>query len=126
MLNCIVSDLNSVIGNYFSGRKDITFSINQVKDSLFVDATDPVPEDQEPCVSIVNSYQKLMGGKAPIFNRKNAFNDTIRFRQAGINAVTFGPGEDGWDPDNESISISKAVLAAKMYAMTIIDILGIK
>ena len=93
---------------------------------LFVDATDPVPEDQEPCVSIVNSYQKLMGGKTPIFNRKNAFNDTITFRQSGINAVTFGPGEDGWDPDNESISIPKAVLAAKIYALTILDILGVK
>ena len=125
-LESIVSDLNSVVGKHFSGRKDITFSINQVKDSLFVDATDPVPEDQEPCVSIVNSYQKLMGGKTPIFNRKNAFNDTIRFRHAGINAVTFGPGEDGWDPDNESISIPKAVLAAKIYALTILDILGVK
>ena len=125
-LESILSDLSSVIGNHFSSRKDISFTVNQVKDSLFVDATDPVPEDQEPCLSIVKSYQKLMDGKKPIINRKNAFNDTIRFRQAGINAVTFGPGEDGWDPDNESISISKAVLAAKMYALTIIDILGIK
>ena len=57
-------------------------------------------------------------------HRKNAFNDTIRFREAGINAVTFGPGEDGWNPDNESISISKAVMAAKMYALTIVNILG--
>ena len=54
---------------------------------------------------------------------KMLFNDTIRFREAGINAVTFGPGEDGWNPDNESISISKAVIAAKMYALTIANIL---
>ena len=65
-----------------------------------------------------------MDGQKPIINRKNAFNDTIRFREAGINAVTFGPGEDGWNPDNESISISKAVIAAKMYALTIANILG--
>ena len=64
--------------------------------------------------------------KKPIPNRKNAFNDTIRFREVGINAVTFGPGEDGWAPDNESISITKAVIAAKMYALTIIEILGIE
>ena len=64
-------------------------------------------------------------GKDPIPNRKNAFNDTIRFREAGINAVTFGPGEDGWAPDNESISITKAVTAARMYALTIMDILEV-
>ena len=56
---------------------------------------------------------------------RNAFNDTIRFREAGINAVTFGPGEDGWNPDNESISITKAVMAARMYALTIMDILEV-
>jgi acetylornithine deacetylase/succinyl-diaminopimelate desuccinylase-like protein len=67
-----------------------------------------------------------MMGEEPKINRKNAFNDTIRFRQAGINAVTFGPGEDGWAADNEWISIPKSIAAAKIYAQTIIRILGVK
>ena len=84
-----------------------------------------MPLNEEPCLSINKVYSKFMGEEA-IPNRKNAFNDTIRFREVGINAVTFGPGEDGWAPDNESISITKAVVAAKMYALTIIEILGIE
>lgn len=64
--------------------------------------------DQEPCVSLVKSSERLLG-KTPEPNRKNAFNDTIRLREAGMNAVTFGPGEDGWAADNEWISITKSV-----------------
>ena len=123
-LDSIITDLTSLVADHFSGRDDLSFSVNQVKDSLFVEATSPVPEDQEPCVSISKAYSQLMNGEKPIINRKNAFNDTIRFREAGINAVTFGPGEDGWNPDNESISIPKAIMAAKMYALTIVNILG--
>ena len=121
----IITDINQEIINLFGERKDITFKVKQVEGSLFVPATEPVPLNEEPCISIRNVYKKFMG-KEPIPNRKNAFNDTIRFREAGINAVTFGPGEDGWAPDNESISITKAVIASKMYALAITEILGIE
>ena len=124
-IDSVIKDLTVVADTLFKDREDISFAVNQVPDSLFVDATEPVPVDEEPCKSISKSYSLLMGGKLPIPNRKNAFNDTIRFRDAGINAVTFGPGEDGWDPDNESISITKAVTAAKIYALTIMEILGV-
>ena len=124
-IGSVISDLTIVADSLFKDREDISFTVNQVPGSLFVDATEPVPVDEEPCKSISKSYALLMGGKLPIPNRKNAFNDTIRFRDAGINAVTFGPGEDGWDPDNESISITKAVTAAKIYALTIMEILGV-
>ena len=124
-MDSVINDLTVVADTLFRDREDISFTVNQVPDSLFVDATEPVPVDEEPCKSISKSYALLMGGKLPIPNRKNAFNDTIRFRDAGINAVTFGPGEDGWDPDNESISITKAVTAAKIYALTIMEILGV-
>jgi acetylornithine deacetylase len=67
-----------------------------------------------------------MGGAEPKPNRKNAFNDTIRLREAGINAVTFGPGEDGWAVDNENISVTKSVMAARIYALTIMEILGVR
>jgi acetylornithine deacetylase len=124
-IDSVIKDLTDVTDTLFKSREDISFAVNQVPNSLFVDATEPVPIDEEPCKSISKSYALLMGGKLPIPNRKNAFNDTIRFRDAGINAVTFGPGEDGWDPDNESISITKAVTAAKIYALTIMEILGV-
>ena len=124
-IDSVIKDLTDVTDTLFKSREDISFAVNQVPNSLFVDATEPVPIDEEPCKSISKSYALLMGGKLPIPNRKNAFNDTIRFRDAGINAVTFGPGEDGWDPDNESISITKAVAAAKIYALTIMEILGV-
>ena len=124
-MQSIIADLENEVSNLFQNRTDLSDNVQQVPDSLFVEATEPVPIDEEPCKSIRKAYATLMNGSEPIPNRKNAFNDTIRFREAGINAVTFGPGEDGWAPDNESISITKAVTAARMYALTIMDILEV-
>ena len=42
-----------------------------------------------------------------------------------MNAVTFGPGEDGWAPINEGISIPKSIAATKIYALTIMNMLGV-
>ena len=124
-LASVISDIEQTARNAFAGVNTIGFSVRQVPGSLFVNATEPVPVDQEPCTSLRAVYRRLMG-REPGVNRKNAFNDTIRFREAGINAVTFGPGEDGWAVDNESISITKAVMATRIYALTIMQILGVR
>jgi formylaminopyrimidine deformylase len=124
-LASVISDIEQTARNAFAGVNTIGFSVRQVPGSLFVNATEPVPVDQEPCTSLRAVYRRLMG-REPGVNRKNAFNDTIRFREAGINAVTFGPGEDGWAVDNESISITKAVMATRIYALTIMQILGLR
>jgi formylaminopyrimidine deformylase len=124
-LASVISDIEQTARDAFAGVNTIGFSVRQVPGSLFVDATEPVPVDQEPCTSLRAVYRTLMG-REPGVNRKNAFNDTIRFREAGINAVTFGPGEDGWAVDNESISITKAVMATRIYALTIMQILGVR
>ncbi|TKI07182.1 M20 family metallopeptidase [Martelella alba] len=122
-LESIIEDVNRQARQFLGERQDISITVRQVPDSLFVAPTTPVPLNEEPCLTISSSYRKLMNDVAPIPNRKNAFNDTIRLREAGINAVTIGPGEDGWAVDNESISISKAVMATRLYALTILGIL---
>ena len=38
-LDSIITDLTSLITDHFSGRDDLSFCVNQVKDSLFVEAT---------------------------------------------------------------------------------------
>lgn len=123
-LESIMADISRTVSDGLGGRNDVSFSVAQVPGSLFVAPTAPVSAEAEPCVSIRRNYGKIIGGE-PNINRKNAFNDTIRFREAGMNAVTFGPGEDGWAPVNESISITKSVAAMKIYALTIMDILGV-
>jgi formylaminopyrimidine deformylase len=120
----VVADIRAIAQKTFNGTNDVDVDVRQVPGSLFVCATEPVPIDQEPCRSLRAVYQRLMG-REPGVNRKNAFNDTIRFREAGINAVTFGPGEDGWAVDNESISITKSVMATRIYALTIMELLGV-
>ncbi|WP_425280796.1 M20 family metallopeptidase [Lutibaculum baratangense] len=123
-LQGIIADIERVAASALGASNGISVKVGQVPGSLFVEATEPVPADEEPCRSLAETYARLMGGEKPVPNRKNAFNDTIRLREAGINAVTFGPGEDGWAPDNESISVTKAVRAAQIYALTIMQILG--
>jgi acetylornithine deacetylase len=124
-LKSVIGDIERTAGDAFGGINGIAVEVRQVPGSLFVAATAPVPVDQEPCKSLRAVYRALMG-REPGVNRKNAFNDTIRFREAGINAVTFGPGEDGWAVDNECISITKAVMATRIYALAIMQILGIR
>jgi acetylornithine deacetylase len=124
-LASVIRDLEQTAREAFGAVNEIEIDVRQVPGSLFVNATEPVPVNEEPCNSLRAVYRRLMG-REPGVNRKNAFNDTIRFREAGINAVTFGPGEDGWAVDNESISITKAVMATRIYALTIMQILGIR
>jgi acetylornithine deacetylase/succinyl-diaminopimelate desuccinylase-like protein len=124
-LASVIGDIEQIAREVFGGVNEIGVEVRQVPGTLFVNGTEPVPVDQEPCKSLRAVYRRLMG-REPGVNRKNAFNDTIRFREAGINAVTFGPGEDGWAVDNESISITKAVVATRIYALTIMQILGVR
>jgi acetylornithine deacetylase/succinyl-diaminopimelate desuccinylase-like protein len=121
----IVCDIERVGHQTFAGSNNLGIDVRQVPGSLFVNATEPVSVEEEPCRSLRAVYRRLMGCE-PGVNRKNAFNDTIRFREAGIKAVTFGPGEDGWAVDNENISITKAVMATRIYALTIMQILGLR
>lgn len=124
-LDSVIHDIEQTAREAFADMNAIGFDVRRVPGSLFVNATEPVPLDEEPCRSLRAVYRRLMG-REPGVNRKNAFNDTIRFREAGINAVTFGPGEDGWAVDNEYISITKAVMATRIYALTIMQILGVR
>jgi acetylornithine deacetylase len=123
-MESILGDIEAAISSHFSGRNDVHFSLRQMPGSLFVEATPAVGENEEPVATLSAVYQSILGEK-PELNRKNAFNDTIRFREAKMNAVTFGPGEDGWAPVNEGISIPKSVAAMKIYAVTAMRILGV-
>lgn len=123
-MDSVLKDIDQVVQNTIGGSNRMSAQVQQVPGSLFVCATPPVPMTEEPCVSLVKVSERLLG-QTPEPNRKNAFNDTIRLREAGINAVTYGPGEDGWAADNEWISITKSVAAAKVYALTIMEILKV-
>jgi len=123
-IDSVINDITAVVGDTLKDQEVVDYDVKQVPDSLFVNGTDPISMDEEPNISLSKAYQKLLG-EQPHINRKNAFNDTIRFNEAGINAVTFGPGEDGWSPVNEGISVPKSIAAAKIYAVTIMNILGI-
>jgi len=124
-LEGVLGDIERELARKVDLGSEYSVAVRQVPDSLFVNGTEPADAESEPCVSLRAAYRRMMGCE-PLVNRKNAFNDTIRFNEAGIPSVTFGPGEDGWSPDDEAIWIEKAVMAAKIYALTIMDILGVR
>jgi acetylornithine deacetylase len=123
-MESILADIRRVVDSQVEGT-GFTAGLRQFPGSLFVSGTVPVSADEEPCLALRSAYRRLIG-QEPLVNRKNAFNDTIRFREAAIAAVTFGPGEDSWTPDNEAISIKKAVVAAKLYALVAMTFLGVR
>ena len=93
--------------------------------SLFVPATEELTQEDKPVNAVVSAYQKILG-ETPVFYRKNAYCDTIRFSQHGIPSITFGPGEDGWPPVNEYIHTAKILAASQIYALAIMDLLGVE
>ena len=123
-LESILADINAEISELAATDKDFKATVGQVPNSLFVPATEEVPEADEPVASLTRAYNNVLG-TPPVYYRKNAYCDTIRFSHAGIPSVTFGPGEDGWPPVNEYIHIPKAVPAAQVLALAMAAILGL-
>lgn len=119
----VMADIERVIEAARAKDPDLRASARLFPDALFVSGTLEQDEDKAPVVPLARAYKQVLG-ESPKFYRKNAFNDTIRFAERGIRAVTFGPGEDGWAPVNEWIHIPKAVAATKILALTILDMLG--
>jgi acetylornithine deacetylase len=123
-LQSILEDIRDVIASVVEEEDGLEAEVVQYPGSLFVAATEELDPEAEPAASLRRAYRSLIGEEPRIY-RKNAYNDTIRFAQAGIPSITFGPGEDGWPPDNEYIGITKSIAATKILALAIVHLLGI-
>jgi acetylornithine deacetylase/succinyl-diaminopimelate desuccinylase-like protein len=119
----VLADVQQLLDRLHAEDAQFQASVRQVPGSLFVAATEEVPVDAEPVAALARAYRELLG-REPVYYRKNAYCDTIRFSHKGIPSVTFGPGEDGWPPVNEYIHIPKAVPAAQVMALALLDLLG--
>ncbi len=123
-LDSVMADIEALIAAEKSRDPQLQASARPYPGALFVSGTSEQDEAEEPAAALARAYQSVLGAP-PRFYRKNAFNDTIRFAERGIPAVTFGPGEDGWAPINECIHIPKAVAATKILTLAALDILGV-
>ncbi|MFD1703312.1 M20 family metallopeptidase [Methylopila henanensis] len=119
----VMADIEAVIANAMRDDPELDASARPYPEALFVDGTLEQDGDAEPTAALRRAYVRTLGSEPKLY-RKNAFNDTIRFAERGKAAVTFGPGDDGWAPINESIHIGKAVAATKVLALAMLDILG--
>jgi len=119
----ILTDIHVLIEKLRQDIPELQASARLYPDSLFVPPTPELSTDAEPVAAIGRAYSRVLGREVGHY-RKNAFCDTIRFSEAGILSVTFGPGEDGWPPINEYIHTAKVVSAARIYALTVMDLLG--
>ncbi len=120
----VLADIDVVVRTFVSRRPGLEAELQPFRGALFVTATQELAPDAEPVRALSRAYRKILSVE-PRTYRKNAFNDTIRFAERGIPAITFGPGEDGWPPINEYIRIEKAVAATKILALTLMELLGV-
>ncbi|MGA5461657.1 M20 family metallopeptidase [Mycobacterium sp. NPDC050041] len=96
-----------------SAPAGIDVEVSFVDGPTFVAGTIPLPDDDALVVAIDSAYLSVTCEGVRHYT-KPAFNDTIRFRHAGIPAVTFGPGDDGWAVYDESISIDTMQTAIRV------------
>ncbi len=120
----VLADIEAVLTAQRAADNELEASVRPYPGALFVDATQEQDAEAGPTRQLRAAYRRLLG-EEPALYRKNAFNDTIRFSERGVAAITFGPGEDGWPPVNEYIQISKSVAATQILALTVLDLLGV-
>lgn len=120
-----MADINAVITGALAADPTLKAEARPFPGALFVDGTGEQEAEAEPVRTLRKVYGEVLSGEPKLY-RKNAFNDTIRFSERGFKAITFGPGEDGWSPVNESIHIGKAVAATRILALTVMDLLGVE
>ena len=120
----ITADINDFLAAARAVDPTLEVTATPYPGSLFVSGTLEQADESPLVTTLSGAYQQVLG-TAPLLYRKNAFNDTIRFAERGLAAVTFGPGEDGWPPINEYINIHKAVAASKILALAVLDLAGI-
>ncbi len=121
----VMADIESAMAAERAKDRELEASARPFPNALFVHGTDEQDPAAQPACALRRAYLAVLGEEPQIY-RKNAFNDTIRFAERGIPAITFGPGEDGWPPINEYIGVQKSVAATKILALTVMSILGIR
>ena len=119
----IAMDFAAFLAEVRAADPTLEVTVRPYPGSLFVSGTLEQDEGGRLVTSLSDAYRAVLGETPPLY-RKNAFNDTIRFAERGMAAVTFGPGEDGWAPINEYVDIPKAVAASKILALAVLDLAG--
>lgn len=122
-LSSALEDVRQFVADLHAARPEFQADVSPIPGETFVPATHEVPEDTPHLRHLQDAYREVLG-QEPVLYRKNAYCDTIRFSHAGIPALTFGPGEDGWAPINEAIHIDKVVAATKILTLTIMRLLS--
>lgn len=95
--------------------EDARIDVRYVPGPTFVPGTVPLDAEEPVVAALRAAYREVTGEPARCY-AKPAYCDTIRFRHAGIPAVTFGPGDDGWAVYDESIGVARMDLAAEVLS----------
>jgi len=84
-----------------------------------------VPADSPICKTVASSYEATLG-HAPKYYGFAAVDDAAFLNQAGIPAITIGPGSlTVAHAPNEYVEIAELIDAAKIYALSIVDWCGV-
>jgi acetylornithine deacetylase/succinyl-diaminopimelate desuccinylase-like protein len=88
--------------------------------------------DDDPLPRAVRAAHKQVTGSEPAYGaepRLGAVGDASFLQRAGVKSVLYGPGDikifKVWPTPDERVTLDELVVAAKVYALTAIDICGL-
>lgn len=117
----VLLDVQGVIDKLKANDKDFVAEVRLSR--IWGGFMPPTVEPEENALhlnALMQSYEEITG-KKPVLFRKNSYTDAVQFSLHGIPALTFGPGDDAWQPINEYIDVDQAMITTKAYCARSIE-----
>lgn len=119
-----VADIRAKLDAVAAEDPDFRYELEIDPDGTYIEPN-ITPEDSPLVQAFQNSIRKLTGDEPEFFVQWAGMTDGRFYRQHGMDTVGMGPRGENAHGANESIKVDDLVKQARIYALTIADLLGV-
>jgi acetylornithine deacetylase/succinyl-diaminopimelate desuccinylase-like protein len=119
-----IADIRAKLDAVAAEDPDFRYELEIDPDGSYIEPN-ITPEDSPLVQAFQSSIRKLTGDEPEFFVQWAGMTDGRFYRQHGMDTVGMGPRGENAHGANESIKIDDLVKQARIYALTISDLLGV-